>query len=215
MATEAEVKRSQRRRLLKQGLVSCSVVVPQGRVADVRRLALVESALHRTGAGSALDAVAPGLLAASLARIDLDDPVLPEVTRRALAALCHDLGLVGRPASPSAIVPGDRIRPGRAVPEQPTQAAEAGARVTPATAKRASVPDGWLAPEPGGKRPTAKQAALARALSWHFDLEVPPEAIRDRKVLSAWIQLHHDAWKRDGARQPPAGNLGPEIATEG
>lgn len=200
MTDTALAKRAQRRRQAEVGLTTCSVLVPARLAETFRRLALVSAALHRTRSSVEVGRAVTDLVRITLPQVDLLDPALPEPTRRALAALRYDLGMID--AAPAAEAPG---RPG----SRPDGGAEA------APARRSQgVPDGWKV-ERSGKPPTAAQAALAGAIAWFCGLDIPPSALEDRKVASAWIALNVEKWKRGGSPKPPADHVGPAFQVEG
>lgn len=219
MTDTALAKRAQRRRLAASGLTTCSVLVPERLTETFRRLALIAAALHRTQSSDDVGRSMTELVRNTLPRVDLLDPALPEPTRRALAALRYDLGMTAatsrQAAAAAAVMPspassgaGTAMPAAGAPSPSPKHASQSAA---PAAPRRSyGVPDGWKV-ERGGKPPTAVQAALATAIAWRYDLEIPPPALEDRKVASAWIALHVEKWKREGGLKPPADHVGPTF----
>lgn len=188
-------KRSERRRQREAGLSSCSVVVPAALVIVLQRIALVAASQHRAGASSTLPEDLELALRRALPAVPLDSPAIPLSTRRAVTALAFDLGIALWPTGPGG-------------------AASASAGQRPAGGRRASVPQGWRVPEPSGKRPSDKQVELARSIAWAFEIDPPELALKDRRVLSAWISLHAEEWKREGSRDAPSDFAGPAFLTE-
>lgn len=207
MTDTAVAKRAQRRRLAEVGLTTCSVLVPARLAETFRHLALVSAALHRTRSSVEVGRSVTDLVRITLPQVDLLDPALPEPTRRALAALRYDLGMTGSSEA------GTDVTPAAKAPGRPRNRPDGGAEAAP-TRRSQGVPEGWKV-ERSGKPPTAAQAALAGAIAWSCDLDIPPPALEDRKVASAWIALHVEKWKRGGSPKPPPDHVGPAFQVEG